>query len=119
MYKLPKDFGLGFVVGRTLENVSFSENTVFFGFGDHVSITAFSSLQHEFLAGAAQPNKQCVPLNESRLMQLPGHSVVKASGDDEGTLTLVFDNGHILRVFKDDPHYECYSINDGKKEIYV
>jgi hypothetical protein len=31
MYGLPKDFDGGFFLGRTLETVSFSENTVFLG----------------------------------------------------------------------------------------
>ena len=119
MYKLPKDFDAAFFVGKTLETVLFSENTVSFGFGDRVSVTALSSLQHQFPTETDQSNVQTVPLSESKLMQLPGHTVTHAIGDEHGTLTIVFDNGHVLRFFDDDPHYECYSINDGKREIYV
>jgi hypothetical protein len=118
MYKLPKDFDGTFFIGRTLQNVSYSENTVFFGFDENVSVTATSSLQHE-IPGDKESLIQKVPLTESKLMKLPGHCIVKASGDEEGTLTLVFDNEHVLKVFNDDPHYECYSINNGKQEIYV
>ncbi len=119
MHKLPRDFDGAFLVGRTLESVLFSENTVSFGFGDRVSVTVFSSFQHQCPTEADRPNVQSVPPSESRLMQLLGHTVTQASGDDAGTLTIVFDSGHVLKVFDDDPYYECYSINDGQREIFV
>jgi hypothetical protein len=119
MYKLPKDFDGKFFVGKTLENVSFSENTVFFGFGEHVSVTVMSSLQHQYASESEQSDIQHVPLTESKLMQLPGSSVIKVKGDEDGTLTLFFNSGHILRIFDDLPNYESYSFSDGKHEIYV
>jgi hypothetical protein len=119
MYGLPKGFDAGFLVGRTLETVLFSENTVSFTFGDRVSVTVTSALQHQLSSESDQPNVQSVPLSESKLMQLPGHCVTQAKGEEEGTLVLVFDNGHVLKVFDNDPHYECYSINDGEHEIFV
>jgi hypothetical protein len=118
MYKLPKDFDGKFFLGRILENVSFSENTVFFGFGENITITAFSSLQHQ-ISGSNESAVQRAPLTESKLMLLPGRSVIDVTGDQDGTLTLYFDNGHILRIFDDLPNYESFSISDGKREIYV
>jgi hypothetical protein len=47
-----------------------------------------------------------------------GHRVSGSRGDATGTLVLVFDNGHTLRVF-DVPHYEAYRICVGQKEIIV
>ena len=119
MYKLPKDFDAAFFVGRTLEVVSFSANTVFLGFDNGVSITVLSALQHQLPSQSDPPNIQRVPLAESKLTQLPGRCVTQATGEADGTLVLFFDNGHVLRVFDDNPHYECYSINDGEREIFV
>ncbi len=119
MHKLPKDFDTAFFIGRTLECILFSENTVSFSFGENVSVTVTSSLQHKFPSDSDQSNIQRVPLTESKLMQLLGHCIVQAIGNEDGTLTLEFDNKHALKVFDDQTHYESYSINDGKREIYV
>lgn len=119
MYKLPSDFDGAFFIGRTLEFITFSENSVAFAFDRRVSITVESSLQHQFGSDAEQGIRQSVPLTESRLMQLLGCSVVQAKGDENGTLTIMFDNGHVLKVFDDQTCYESYAINDGKHENFV
>ena len=51
-------------------------------------------------------------------MVLLGHSILKAFGDDEGTLTIEFDNGRVLQCF-DQPAYEAYHIIQGEDEIIV
>ena len=119
MYKLPSGFDGAFFVGRTLESLTFSENTVHFAFDQQVCVTVTSSLQHCLPSDAEQAVVQHVPLAESRLMQLLGRSVAQAKGDEDGTLTLLFDGGHVLKVFDDQTGYESYSINDGKREIFV
>jgi hypothetical protein len=119
MYGLPKDFDPTFFVNQRLDHITFAEYTLYFSFDDKISITVNSSFQHLFEVAEQNEPVQKMPLAESKLMQLIGHHVTQAHGEFEGTLTLVFDNGHILRIFDDDPHYECYSINDGNREIYV
>ena len=59
-----------------------------------------------------------VPTITSDLMLLLERSVSIASGSEDGTLTLVFDNRHILKCF-DDRHYESYRIKNGDEEIIV
>jgi len=49
-----------------------------------------------------------------------GSSVTSVQGDSDGTLTLRFTNGDLLKVFDDDEHYESYQINPGdSKDIIV
>ncbi len=119
MYKLPKGFDGGFFIGRRLEFITFSENSVAFAFDKDVSVTVESSLQHLYEASADSGVVQNVPLSESRLMQLLGKTVAAVKGDEKGTLTILFDNGQTLKVFDDQPQYESYSMNNGKHEIIV
>ena len=119
MHSLPNDFDLSFFVGRTLENVSFSETTVFFGFGDHVSVTVLSCLQHLLPSDSEEAAYQSVPLTESRLMRLPGHAVRQVTGDSAAALTLVFDDGQVLKIFDNQPCYEAYWVSNGQREIVV
>jgi hypothetical protein len=119
VYKLPKDFDGSFFLGRTLECVLFNENTVDFLFDEHVGIGVESSLQHQIALEDEQSEVQAVPLSQSRLMQLLGRCVTGVKAGDDGTLVLSFDNGHVLRIFDDQPHYESYSIRHGDKEIFV
>ena len=44
---------------------------------------------------------------------------MKAFGDDEGTLTMEFDDGHVLRCLDDQPGYEAYEIKMGDESIIV
>jgi hypothetical protein len=119
VYKLPKDFDGQFFIGRILEYVTFSAYAVDFGFDEHVAVQVLSSLQHQSPTESEKSEVQTVPLTHSKLMQITGQSVVQVKGDEDGTLTLFFNNGHIIRIFDDTPHYESYSINDGKRDIYV
>jgi hypothetical protein len=99
-----------------LEYVSFSANTVHLGFDGDTAITVFSSLEHRVARDGAEPAVQSVPLSCSHMMQLAGQSVLEADGDQEGTLTLVFENQQIVRIFDDTPNYESYLItHDGNR----
>ena len=120
MYGLPKDFDGSMFIGRTVELVSFSANTIHISFDDHLSITITSSFEHRL--GTEEPTQDCVqrvPVEESRLMQLAERSVESVEANTDGTLTLHFNGGHLFRCFDDLPNYECYTITHGKKEIYV
>jgi hypothetical protein len=127
MYGLPKDFDVSVFVGKVLDSVSFSANTVSFAFGDadayapppRLSITVQFSLQHQLPSESDQSNRQSVPLSESKLMQLPGHSVVRANIEDDGTLVVAFDNEHVLTVFHDQSIYDSYEIDWGDRETIV
>jgi hypothetical protein len=119
MYGLPNDFDAGIFVNQTLDHITFAEYTIHFSFADNISITVSSAFQHLLRADGDPVPAQHVPVSESSLMQLIGHRVTHADSQRDGTLSIVFDDGQVLRVIDDDPHYECYSIHDGKRDIYV
>ena len=52
-------------------------------------------------------------------MQLVGCKVASVTAEQQGTLTLRFEGGHVFRCFDDQPDYECYRIAHGNDEIYV
>lgn len=119
MYKLPAGFDGAFFLGKRLDLVSFGEYVVHFNFDEGVRVTATSALQHQIGLTSEQSAVQHIPLTESRLMQLVGHSVTQVEGNKEGTLTLLFSNGGVLKIFDDQTHYESYSIYDGERDIYI
>jgi hypothetical protein len=122
MYGLPKGVDLSFFVGKRLDSVSFAEFVMFFNFDDNVTVTLGSSFLHQQSKDAESPkfdDRQSVPVKHSALMQLVGRSVVSATGDDEGTLTLCFDDGQRLSFFEDRCPYESYTFSDGEHEYIV
>jgi hypothetical protein len=46
------------------------------------------------------------PFSESDLMQLLEHKISAVSGKKDGTLTLVFDDGQILKCYDQLPNYD-------------
>jgi hypothetical protein len=70
------------------------------------------------LSEAKTINLPDLPSVQCDLLQLLHHTIVSASGNDEGTLTLEFDNGHILQCL-DQPGYEAYQIMQGDDLIVV
>jgi hypothetical protein len=120
VYGSPKDFDGSMFFGRTVGLVSFSVNTIHITFDGDISITLQSSFEHRLGAeGTEQDDVQQVPVKESRLMQLAGRTVERVEANVDGTLTLHFNGGHVLRCFDDSLQYECYRITHGKEVLYV
>ena len=120
MYGLPPGFDASRFVGRTVEQVSFSENTVHLAFDEDVGITISSSFSHSTGRGVFRSARvMSVPVSDSRLMQLAGASVESAESTDEGTLTLRFTNGHVFECYDDSPMYESYHLTFGDEEIHI
>ena len=107
----------GFFVGLSLEQVCFSENQVSLHFGREVGICVESALSH--VKGHEPVVAVEVPLFESDLMLLLGHVVQRASASADGTLTLSFDNQHVLSVYDTWDQYESYKIHQGTQVIIV
>ena len=110
MYGLPLDFDAKFLVGRNLEQICFNQNQIALHFDDDLSIIVESALSHESSQSLSDARVVEVPVSDSDLMQLLGFSVSDASGDKDGTLTLVFDNGHTLKCYDTSHEYESYKI---------
>jgi|WetSurMetagenome_2_1015567.scaffolds.fasta_scaffold42537_2 hypothetical protein len=119
MYGLGPWFDSSRLVGCTLEQVSFSQNTVDLSFSNDVSITIESCYVHSTPGDLGDAERTCLPVRESRLMQLLGESIETAYASAEGTLSLKFTNGHGFACFDDTPQYEAYRLKLGGEEIIV
>jgi hypothetical protein len=119
MYGLPQDFDGLFFVGRELEIVSYTADSIFSGFGNDISVTTESSYECRLVGDEEYVETQQPPVAFSRLMQLVGCKVASVGAEQQGTLTLHFDEGHAFRCFDDQPSYESYRIAHGKEEIFV
>jgi hypothetical protein len=122
MYGLPKDLDLSFFVGKRLDTIAFAAYVIFFNFDDKISVSLSSSFQHQSRSDCEQCRlgvMQSVPVSQSTLMQLVGHSVVSAAGDNAGVLTLVFDDGQVLCFIEANVPYESYEFTDGVNNYIV
>ncbi|MHC4525129.1 MAG: DUF6188 family protein [Planctomycetota bacterium] len=113
MYGLPKDFDGTFLVGRTLEMVCFAQYQVFLHFDPEITITIESSFSYQ------SDQMISVPVKKSDLMNLLGISVKEVQGDKNGTLSLTFTNGEILKIYDNSEQYESYRIAYKGTEIIV
>lgn len=118
MYGLPEDFDFAMFDGRTVDLVGFSANTVVLWFDSKLSITIEATYSH-MKSPDASAIRVKVPSQESSLIQLSGKSVVRAEGENSGTLVLHFEDGQILKCFDDSPYYESYRITNQGVEICV
>ena len=120
MYELPDDFDPTVFVGRTLERLSFTLNTLDLAFDGDVSIRVLGEVWHcggddrgQWYDGAT------LPVRVSRLMDLLGVAVIGGEIEDRSTLVLRFANGQTVRCVEDGDHYESYHLSIGEREIIV
>ncbi len=109
MYGFPRDFEASCFIGKKLEQISFSENTIHLCFDPDLSITLMSSYEH-YIAADQSPIVGVVPVDESTLMRLIGRRVVSAVAAAGGVLVLHFEDTQILKCLDDSPQYESYRI---------
>jgi hypothetical protein len=118
MYRLPTDFDPAFLIGRTLDQICFTANTITFQFDGEVAITLEGGYAHGGADLRLDAPIAFVPEPQPNLMELIEHAVLRAEGSSDGTLTLFFDHGQQLRCF-DHAHYEAYQIRHGERVIIV
>lgn len=116
MYRLPVDFDGSFFIGRKLEMICANANQIYLHFGQQITITVESSLTYQ--RGDATVTIG-VPLSNCDIVALLEHSITQVSPMKDGTLTLMFDNGDVLKCLDDRPNYESYRIRNGDKEVIV
>src|SRR5450631_2280119 len=104
MFGLPEDFDASFFVGRTLELICFAIYQVNLHFDNHVGMRVEGPFAYQRQGSKAKISPIQQPVQVSNLMELLEHSVIAASGEKDGTLTLTFDNGDVLQCF-DQPGY--------------
>jgi hypothetical protein len=113
MFGLPRDFDGTFLVGRTLDLVCFAQFQMYLHFGKDVIITVESAYSFQ------NDNLVVVPVKQSDLMGLIGATVSQVTGSSDGTLTLRFGDGRLLRIYDTSQEYESYSISYGDKVIVI
>ncbi|TKB59244.1 MAG: hypothetical protein E8D49_10090 [Nitrospira sp.] len=130
MYGLKPDVDLSFFVGRELTQVSVAPYNIQFNFDGPVSpspsvvqslvsLTVQSRVEHSSKGVVKEwDGDENMPLSAASLLGLLGSSVVSVQGVPDGTLTLEFSNGDLVRVF-DTEGYEAYQICNEGKSIYV
>ena len=118
MYGLPPNFDTSVFVGKTLQMICFNANQIYLHFASDLVLTIEGKFLHKKGAADQLAQALAVPITTSDLMLLLERSVSIASGSEDGTLTLVFDNRHILKCF-DDRQYESYRIKNGDEEIII
>jgi hypothetical protein len=118
MYGLPVNFDMSVFVGKKLDLICYSANTINLSFENKTSITIMNSFMHQ-TSSDEMSQKQSIPLRTSDLVCLSGTAVDSAKGGQDGSLVLYFENGHILTIFDDSREYESYVIRIGNKEIIV
>jgi hypothetical protein len=117
MYGLPENFRCDFFLGRRVVEVCIAAYTIFVHFDRKVLISIRGAYAvHTSLLFRSQ--QVSVPEIDLSLFEVIGRSVMSARAEHGGTLSLRFDNELLLQCF-DDPHYESYVIQNGKKEIIV
>jgi Family of unknown function (DUF6188) len=118
MYGLPTDFDGKFLIGRRLEQICFNENQISLQFDAEVWVVIEGKYAYQDASLSANIATSSVPALRSDLMQLVAQAITRVEGTRDGTLSLIFTNGHVLKCF-DDPHYEAYQVRDGARVIIV
>ena len=128
MYGLKPDVDLSFFVRRELNQVAVGSYNIQLNFdGPVLSLGVQSLLSLSVQSRIKHSSKRSVkewkgdanmPLAAASLLGLLGSSVVSVQGDPDGTLTLEFSNGDVVRVF-DTEGYEAYQICNEGVSIYV
>ncbi|OQW61006.1 MAG: hypothetical protein BVN28_08200 [Nitrospira sp. ST-bin4] len=120
MYGLKPNVDLRFFVGKELIQVAVGPADVQFHFHERVSLSVQSRIEHISEGVETEwDGDENKPLAAASLLGLISSSVTSVQGDSDGTLSLRFTNGDLLKVFDDSEHYESYQINpgDGKNII--
>ena len=120
MYGLSKDIDLSFLAGRQVEQVAIGVHQVQFGFDEDVII----SVESQFVYFGAQQEWTWKPEPgaaqiATRMVSLLGATIQSFEGHENGTLTLVFSNGHRLTIFDSSKEYESYDIARPGQTIVV
>ena len=118
MYGLPSSFDPSVFVGRELELVCFSVNTITLTFDQKIRVTILRSFIYH-PSPNAEAIKQTLPVASSTLMCLTGKIVRSAKADRDGTLTIQFESRESLTLVDELRGYDSYTLQIGDEEIVV
>lgn len=120
MYGLRKDIDLNFLSGRECGQIAIGVYQVQFGFDEDVRI----SVEGEFSYFDGGPDvvwrpEPGSPQIAARTVALLGATIESFEGRENGTLTLIFSNGHRVIIRDSSQEYESYTITCPGRTIVV
>lgn len=120
MYGLTKDVDLSFLNGREVIQVAIGVYQIIFAFDEDVRISIY--FQFSYFDGRSESTWQPEPgfaQIAARTVALLGATVQTFEGQEDGTLTLMFSNGHRLTIPDSSKEYESYDITLPGRTIVV
>ncbi len=117
MYEWPNTLDESTFVGRTIQAITFTENTVHFVFEPPCSITVLSALTFRMADGTLE--ESTIPIRETRLPQTLGLAVRRATLVDRRDLHLELSDGSEVWIDGASLNYECYSVSLGGRGFVV
>lgn len=119
MFGLPKDFDGSIFLSRTLEQICLNENTIYFHFDRGIFISVESAYSYFEADLVSDDQLTEVPKFDANVLRLLGKSIRRATGSSDGTLSLVFETGQMLKIFDTSDQYESYKMDFDNKTIIV
>ena len=117
MYEWPNDLDVVKVfVGRQLEGIFFSENTVSLHFDEKFFVTIMSNYSY-LLNDIIE--KISFPVRNTNLISSIGSKIIKAELYEKKDLCLWFQDGAKLEINGSTQGYEDYSLNFEGKEYFI
>lgn len=119
MYKIPLTFDISNLIGKQIQQVCFSINTVTLSFG----VDEFINIETEFSIdkhGNSSSSGELYPVStDYGLLELMEKSILRVEiNESRDGLALTFDDNIILRL-NSKANYESFSIKIGKEKILV
>jgi hypothetical protein len=120
MFGLSKNIDVSFFVGCEMRQISFDLHQLTFGFTNNItlSVEGLIKLSHK----SAPEESRWKPGNVETISEfgkLLGSSIIQCQPHEDGSLTLVFNNGFVIIVFDSNDKYESYQISYSGKTIVV
>jgi hypothetical protein len=120
VYGLPLNIDLSFLAGKVLLQICFGANEVVLNFDGNVTIVVTSSIAcRKGIVGHLCQKFQEYKSAAAMLLEFLQQVVTSAQGEEDGTLTLTFDDSSAIVLYDDSEHYESYIIKHGNGTIVV
>jgi Family of unknown function (DUF6188) len=113
MYGLPKNFDAAGFIGRTLEVLVVGQYQLTLRFSESCTINVEGLLAIDSGAPIDLPDSM------NAVYPLINQTIESASATEDGTLSLIFGNGTILRILDSETTFESYNFSLGGKELFV
>jgi len=120
MYGLKKETDLSFLTGRELIQVAIGLYQIQFGFDEDVTVSVEAEFRYfdgqEEWIWLQEPSS---PQVAARTVAMLGASITSFQSNENGTLALMFLNGHRVTILDSFREYESYDITRPGETIIV